>query len=328
MPRFDVARAVEDLAGWDGATPGDFFVPEALTGVVVLAVFVVDPLPGDFTEGAFSATCFLATCFLAGCLAGDCLAGDCLAGDCVAGDCLADDCLAVDCLAGDCLAGDCLAGDCLAGDCVAGGCLAGDCLATDCFGPAERAFAAEVLAGAGGAVTVAPAPSSDARRARFAGAFLAPATLDGAFASPAVSVAVTAFVRGPPRFVAGLLGWAPSVAMGSGTRPGFAACFDALAPAAAVLRGLRTAEARPCPTSISRGGSPPEGSWPLSPRWISASMVSAVGVPAGRAKPGKANSIPRLIASNAWTTNDRLSDLRKTSRAERGGTSPMADNGK
>ena len=169
-----MARAVEDLAGWDGSTPGDFFVLEALAGVVVVAVFVVDPLPGDFTDGAFLATCFLATCFLAGCFTADCLAGDCLAGDC--------------------LAGDCLAGDCLAGDCLAGDCLAGDCLAADCFGPAERAFAAEVLAGAGGVVTVAPAPSSDPRRARFAGAFLAPATLGGAFAALAVSVAATAFV--------------------------------------------------------------------------------------------------------------------------------------
>ena len=164
LPRFDVARPVEDLAGWDGSTPGDFFVPEALAGVVVLAVFVVDPLPGDFTDGAFLATCFLATCFLAGCFTADCFTADCLAGDCLAGDCLAGDC------------------------------LAGDCLAADCFGPAERAFAAEVLAGAGGVVTVAPAPSSDPRRARFAGAFLAPATLGGAFAALAVSVAATAFV--------------------------------------------------------------------------------------------------------------------------------------
>ena len=66
----------------------------------------------------------------------------------------------------------------------------------------------------------------------------------------------------------------------------------------------------------------------LSPWCISASIVSGVGIPAGWAYPGSASSIPRRMASNAWTTNGRFSPLRNTSRAERGGTSPMPERGR
>lgn len=58
------------------------------------------------------------------------------------------------------------------------------------------------------------------------------------------------------------------------------------------------------------------------PRWSRGSERRPVA-----ANPGSASSIPRLIASNAWTTKARVSPLRSASRAERGATSPIPDSG-
>ena len=206
----------------------------------------------------------------------------------------------------------CLTGTaCLAGPARLAGaaCFAGAaCLARSCFlGTTERLAVSVFLAGMG---------------ALCSGGFLA-----GARELGTVSFIAATFFGG--LFVAAAVLGAPVLA-GAAALAG-AAFLARLAPSPrgtaclavpAAFAGRLPAPAR-AGVALTAGTSPA-----TSPRWISASTVSGVGAPAGCAKPGSASSTPRLMASKAWTTKVRFSPLRSTSRAERGGSSPMPANGK
>ena len=82
---------------------------------------------------------------------------------------------------------------------------------------------------------------------------------------------------------------------------------------------------RPAPPSAVRLGASSATAAASSMSSISASTVSSVGLPAGRARPGRASSMPRRGGSRAWTTNVRVSPRVSTSLALRGGGSPRPD---
>ena len=167
--------------------PGAFFVLEALTCVAVVSRVSSRPLPGDFTRRAPFRPLVSwppvpwPLCFLAGCLhhptAWPATAWPAFAWPVNAWPVTVWSAIAWPVTVWSAIAWPVTLWSAIVWPTTV---LVGDCLADDCFGPAERAFAAEVLAPARRRRSDRRAPTvSRRRRARCAGAFFAPATLDG-----------------------------------------------------------------------------------------------------------------------------------------------------